>query len=66
MNVRLSDTDIRLPEINGVLVKAVNPFTPAERGNLRVRDVITNIGGKDVESSEDARLFIDRAAVGKV
>jgi len=55
----------RLPEVNGALVGKVFPRTPAMDGGLLENDVVTQIGGKRVRTSDDARRLIDRAPVGE-
>eukprot|EP00522_Entomoneis_paludosa_P000908 CAMPEP_0172471848 /NCGR_PEP_ID=MMETSP1065-20121228/68029_1 /TAXON_ID=265537 /ORGANISM="Amphiprora paludosa, Strain CCMP125" /LENGTH=859 /DNA_ID=CAMNT_0013229963 /DNA_START=169 /DNA_END=2748 /DNA_ORIENTATION=- len=55
----------RIPEVYGALVHKVFPQTPAERGGLRTNDVILEIDGRIVQSSDDARRLIDRAPVGQ-
>ena len=40
--------------------------TPAEKGGLRENDVLLEIAGKKVSSSDDARRIIDGAPIGKV
>jgi S1-C subfamily serine protease len=54
------------PEVYGALVHKVFPKTPAERGGVRENDVIVEIDGKPIRSSDDARRYIDTADVGKV
>jgi S1-C subfamily serine protease len=61
-----SSSASRIPEVHGALVHKVFPKTPAEYGGLRENDVVTSIGGKRVQSSDDARRLIDIAPVGKV
>ncbi|GAX16231.1 hypothetical protein FisN_3Hh287 [Fistulifera solaris] len=64
-NAKLVAEQFRIPEVHGALVHKVFPRTPAEKGGLRASDVIIKVGEKDVLSSDDARRFIDRAAVGE-
>lgn len=65
-NAKLDSEHFRIPEVHGALVHKVFPRTPAEKGGLRASDVIIKVGGKNVLSSDDARRFIDLAAVGEV
>jgi S1-C subfamily serine protease len=65
-NAKVGDEQMRIPEINGALVHRVFPRTPAEKGGLRMSDVVVEINGKRVLNSDDARRLIDRAPVGKV
>lgn len=41
------------------------PRTPADKGGLRENDVVLEISGKQVRSSDDARRLIDSAEIGK-
>jgi len=61
---QLSQT-FRLPEVHGALVHKVFPRTPADKGGLCVNDVILEISGKKIRSSDDARRLIDGAEIGK-
>ena len=54
-----------IPEVHGAMVHKVFPETPAESGGLRMHDIILEIGGCKVHSSDDARRLIDKAPVGK-
>jgi S1-C subfamily serine protease len=54
-----------VPEVHGALVSKVFPRTPADQGGLRENDIVMNIGGERVLSSEDARRLIDSAPVGQ-
>jgi S1-C subfamily serine protease len=62
---RPSDTP-RIPEVHGALVYKVFPRTPAEKGGLRQNDVILQVNGKNVKTSDDTRRLIDEAPVGVV
>lgn len=65
-NANVQDTKSQIPEIYGALVHNVFPRTPAEEGGLKANDVILDIAGKRVQSSDDARRLIDGATVGEV
>lgn len=65
-NANIKDTKQHIPEIYGALVHNVFPRTPAEEGGLKANDVVLDIDGKRVQSSDDARRLIDIAAVGEV
>lgn len=65
-NRRLPSDANSFPEVHGAIVHKVFPRTPAERGGVRENDVIVEIDGKAIRSSDDARRFIDTAGVGKV
>ena len=55
-----------IPEVHGALVHKVFPRTPAEKGGLRTNDVILQVNGKEVHTSDDTRRLIDGAPVGVV
>jgi S1-C subfamily serine protease len=65
-NRRLTNDATSFPEVYGAIVHKVFPRTPAERGGIRENDVIVEIDGKPIRSSDDARRFIDTADVGQV
>jgi serine protease Do len=50
--------DLGLPHPGGVLVKDVTADGPAARAGIRIGDVITAIGGHDVEDPDDLRYRI--------
>ena len=54
-----------IPEAHGALIHRVFPKTPAEKGGLKENDLVLEIMGRKVESSDDARRLIDAAPVGK-
>lgn len=54
----------RIPEVNGALIHKVFPRTPAEKGGLHAYDIVIQVNGKNVYSSDDARKLIDNAPVG--
>jgi S1-C subfamily serine protease len=56
----------QIPEVYGALVHKVFPRTPAEKGGLRESDVVLEINGQRVQSSDEARRLIDGAPVAKV
>jgi S1-C subfamily serine protease len=64
-NTKIKDGRTLLPEVRGALVNKVFPRTPAEDGGLRENDIVTQISGKRVQTSDDARRLIDCAPVGE-
>jgi S1-C subfamily serine protease len=64
-NTKIKDSRTKLPEVSGALVNKVFPRTPAEDGGLRENDIVTQIGGKPVRTSDDARRLIDCAPNGE-
>lgn len=55
----------KIPEVHGALVSTVFPDSPAYSGGLQMHDVIIDIGGVKITSSEDASRCVDKAPVGK-
>ena len=51
--------------IRGPAIECVFENTPAAVGGLKQGDIVTEIGGKKISSSDEARLVIDAAPVGK-
>jgi S1-C subfamily serine protease len=64
-NARAASGSPLIPEVQGALVHKVFPRTPAEKGGLRENDVVLEIDGRKIKSSDDARRYIDGAAVGR-
>jgi serine protease Do len=60
-----NDMGWKVPEVYGSLVSRVHPNTPASSGGLLVNDIIVDIAGNKIRSSDDASRCIDRALVGK-
>jgi len=52
--------------VHGALVHKVFPRTPAEKGGLHAYDIVIQVNGRKVHSSDDARRQIDGAPVGVV
>ena len=55
-----------IPEVSGALIAKAFPWMPAEKGGLRTSDVIVEVNGEKVQTSDAARRLIDKAPVGKV
>ena len=64
-NLKAPFDQIGIPEAHGALVHRVFPRTPAEKGGLKENDLILEIAGRTVESSDDARRLIDAAPIGQ-
>ncbi len=47
---------------DGALVQSVDPDSPADKGGIKVKDVITNIGGKDIRNAIDLRHTVETFA----
>jgi len=63
--IKLTKEKTKVPEVKGALVTRVFHRSPAELGQLKENDVVIEIGGQQVESADDSRRLIDRAAVGE-
>ena len=55
---------LRLPEVAGALVQSVTAGTPAARAGLRLGDVIAEIDGEEVETSNDLQHLVALRAPG--
>ena len=49
-----------------LVVKTVDPGSPAEKGALQVADVILSVNGKEVKSFSDLESVLKPAAAGDV
>ncbi|NJO42762.1 MAG: trypsin-like serine protease [Cyanobacteria bacterium CRU_2_1] len=59
------NTTVLLPEVNGVLVVGVVPDSPAASAGIRRGDVIVQVEGQPVASSEQLQSLIDRTTIGQ-
>ncbi|MEK7715285.1 MAG: trypsin-like peptidase domain-containing protein [candidate division NC10 bacterium] len=55
---------LKLQEPKGVLVRAVMPGEPAEKGGIRADDVILGIDGRSLESPRDLQRVVASTPVG--
>ena len=60
-----NEMGLKIPEVHGAVVSKVFPDSPASAGGLQMNDVIIDIGGTKITSSDDASRCVDRAPVGK-
>ncbi|KAL1529729.1 hypothetical protein AB1Y20_000665 [Prymnesium parvum] len=60
------NSNIYLPEVNGALVLAVAPDTPAAKAGVRKFDLIQELGGKPIKTAADAQVIVDSSKVGQV
>ncbi len=56
---------LKLREPRGVMVRAVLPGEPAERGGVRANDVIVGIDGTPLNGPRDLQRVVSTTAVGK-
>jgi serine protease Do len=56
---------LRLREPRGVLIRAVTPGEPADRGGVRANDVILALDGTRLEGPRDLQRLVASAPVGK-
>lgn len=59
------NSTVILPEVNGVLIAGIVPNSPAARSGLRRGDVITQIDGQTITTSEQLQTFVDRTNLGQ-
>ncbi|WP_346290040.1 HhoA/HhoB/HtrA family serine endopeptidase [Sphaerothrix gracilis] len=59
------NSSFTLPEVNGALVVRVISGTPAADSGLRRGDVITEVEGKTISTSDQLQAQVDRSEVGK-
>jgi serine protease Do len=55
---------VGLPDRDGVLVRVVEPGSPAEKAGLRRGDLLTAVGGVDVTDADDVAAAIDNLPDG--
>lgn len=58
------NSPLMVPEMSGVLVMRVMPQTPAEGAGLRRGDVIFEIDGQSVTTSEELQRIVEKSGVG--
>jgi S1-C subfamily serine protease len=56
---------VELPEVNGVLIVGVVPNSPAASSGLRRGDVVTQIEGQSVTTSDQLQGIVDRSQIGQ-
>jgi len=59
------NSNIYLPEMQGALVLAVAPDTPAAKAGFRKFDLIQELGGKPIKTAADAQAIVDASKVGQ-
>ena len=61
-----SSSDIPVPEVVGVLITQIIPDSPAEKAGLLDRDVIAEIDGVVITSTEQVKQIIDSGQIGQL
>jgi serine protease Do len=56
---------LHLPRNRGVLLEDVAPNSPAEKGGLKIGDVVITVGGKQVENIRDFSLYLYEYKIGQ-
>jgi S1-C subfamily serine protease len=59
------NSNVELPELDGALVLAVAPDTPAAKAGFRKFDLIQELGGKPIKNAADAQAAVDGSKVGQ-
>ena len=59
------NSNVELPELEGALVLAVAPDTPAAKAGFRKFDLIQELGGRPVKNAADAQAAVDASKVGQ-
>jgi len=63
VNVQLAQY-LGLPMTEGAIIVDVVPGSPAHSARLQKKDVVTEIGGKPVKTSEDVRKYLHSVKIG--
>jgi S1-C subfamily serine protease len=58
-------TQLNLKDNKGALVRQIIKGSPADKAGLKVDDVITEIGGKTIQSPEELINFVRTSKIGK-
>lgn len=59
------NSNVDLPELNGALVLAVAPGTPAAKAGIRKFDLILELWGKPIKNAAEAQKVVDSSKVGQ-
>lgn len=59
------NSQLSVPEINGVLTARVVPDSPAARGGLRRGDVVTRVNTTNMQSARQLKEFVERSDIGQ-
>ncbi|MGV8123671.1 MAG: S1C family serine protease [Candidatus Xenobiia bacterium LiM19] len=55
---------LNLPMTEGAIIVDVMPGSPADVARLQKKDVVTEIGGKQIKTSEDVRKYLHSVKIG--
>lgn len=58
--------EYKLGDVNGIIVKHVFPGSPAQAFGLKVGDVIKNVNGKGVLTSQELSAYVSKQPAGKL
>ncbi len=53
-----------LKEVRGALINSVSPDSPADKGGLKVSDIVLEVGGKSIQTAADLPFLIGRIKPG--
>jgi S1-C subfamily serine protease len=59
------NSNVELPEMDGALVLAIAPDTPASKAGFRKFDLIQELDGRIVRTAADAQAIVDSSRVGQ-
>ncbi|PAX51203.1 HhoA/HhoB/HtrA family serine endopeptidase [Brunnivagina elsteri] len=60
------DSQIRVPEINGILVARVIPNSPAANAGIRIGDVVVQVDGQRVNNGEQLLNIVEQSRIGQI
>jgi S1-C subfamily serine protease len=60
-----ANNPLRIPEINGILVARVIPNSPAANAGIKVGDVVMQVDGQRVNSSEQLLNIVEQSRIGQ-
>jgi len=60
------NSPIQIPEISGILVARVVPYSPAAGAGIRPGDVIVEVDGQQITKGEDLLNIVENSSIGQV